>query len=118
MALYEVCIAGNPTATQVADVKAALEASLAPQGKTLGTDVGLHLLPPNFDPSDRSVSVVVYFGGPNHSVTSVERAMRRGTPVIPVVSNPSHVAAEMPGSLSSLNCLSFDIREANAWQPQ
>jgi hypothetical protein len=109
MALYEVCLTGNPTTAQLNDVKGAVEVCLASQGKVLGVDVEWHVLPASFNPPERSASTVLFFGGTSHSTASVDIARAKGIPIIPIVSKLVNVSAEIPPSLTSLNCLSYQV---------
>lgn len=107
MALYEVCLTGNPTPAQLSDVKSAVEVCLASQGKVLGVDVEWHVLPARFDPPERSAATVLFFGGKNHSTAAVDIARAKGIPILPIVSTSPNVSKEIPPSLTSLNCLSY-----------
>lgn len=109
MALYEVCLTGNPTAAQLNDVKGAVQVCLASQGKVLGVDVEWHVLPASFDPPERSAAAVLFFGGANHSTASVDLARAKGIPILPIVSTLLNVSAEIPVSLASLNCLPYNV---------
>jgi len=107
MPLYEVCLAGNLDATKVAEVRKAIEEGLAPQGKTLGVDVGWQVTPSIYSPPERVAAVVLFFGGADKSVLSFKDALKRGIPCLPIVSDLKNVSAETPTELTALNCIGY-----------
>lgn len=104
---YEICLAGNIDATQVADVRAAVEQALALQGKALDIDVAWKVAPTSFSPPERVGAVVLFFGGANKDVSPFAAALLRGVPCLPIVSDLSNVSAEIPEELTALNCIGY-----------
>ena len=107
MALYEICLAGNLDATKVAEVRKAIEEHLLPQGKSRGSEVAWHVSPARFSPPERVAAVVLFFGGPDKSVTLFKDALSRGIPCLPIVSDLKSVSADIPTELTALNCLGY-----------
>ena len=107
MPLYEICLAGNPDATTLAEIKEAISKALACQSKTLGKDVGWHVKPTSFDPAESVASVVLFFGGTDHDISSFANVRARGVPCIPVVTDLKDVTTQLPASLAQLNSLGF-----------
>jgi hypothetical protein len=63
--------------------------------------------PEDFTPSERTSAAAVFFGAHNASLANVEIVLRRGIPILPVVSEINQAMAELPAELHHLNCLAY-----------
>lgn len=105
MALYELAILGYPTVEQTTELQRMTE-QLQLQ-LSLGTsDIKLHVSPKDFRPDRRSCAAALFIGGKSGADFDIASAIDQQTiPILPVVSTPSAVAAEVPQSLRAINCL-------------
>ena len=110
--LYEFAVLGAPSKAQLDELRAIVEQAIKPFGLRIGHEVLWLDRPAIFSPDQRHAAVAVFFGGIDAPAGNVEVLMRRGVPVIPVVSNVSKVQQEIPTMLQPLNCLDYSKGEA------
>jgi hypothetical protein len=79
----------------------------APFCLRLGTEIMWKVCPEDFTPSERTSAAAVFFGAHNASLANVEIVLRRGIPILPVVSEINQAMAELPAELHHLNCLAY-----------
>lgn len=111
MSLYHIGLMGVPTDA----VRDALQAMLMRNLTELGLDREVVLTMPDrpFDPPRDLASVAVYFGAagaPDESARLID-LMHRGVAILPVVSAPNRVSAEIPECLRPINALSLDASD-------
>lgn len=106
--LYHLAVLGAPTEEQVTQLQAIVAAAVQLFGLRLGHEVGWEVRPAAFEPDQQKSSAVVFFGGANAPLANVERLLRRGIPVLPVVSDVAKASVEIPAVLLPLNCLAYN----------
>lgn len=108
MALYELAILGHPTPGQTAELQRLTELLQLQLGLD-ESDIKFHVSPKEFRPNRRSCAAVLFIGGTGGADFDIAAVIdQQAIPVLPVVSTPSAVAAEVPPSLRALNCLFLD----------
>lgn len=109
MALYEVAVLGDPSASQIQLVADGLKTYAAEFHLDYGVDLVLSINPDQFTPNERSGSVAVFFGSPSVVGMDVGDFVDiTKVSMLTVASEESRVSKEIPKSLMSLNCLLFD----------
>jgi len=108
MALYELALLGHPTPEQTNVLQRLTEQLQLQLGLGAGA-IELHVSPLVFRPNSRSCAAVLFIGGPNGADFDIAAAVdQQAIPVLPIASTPGSVAAEVPFSLRSINCLFLD----------
>lgn len=105
--IYSLAILGAPTDTQLSELEAAVAEAVSIFGLSLGKEIGWEVLPYTFIPNQQRSAAVVFFGGIGADHPSLPSLLRSGVPVVPVVSDFSRVASEIPEILRPLNCLLY-----------
>lgn len=109
MPLYEVAIIGDATAEQIEQFDRRLSEAVSSYQLTVGSDLSVVHQPTYFAPDPKSASAVVLFGGPALAAAGIDgRYDSSRIPSIPIASTARRVAAEIPETLQSLNCLLYD----------
>jgi TIR domain len=106
--LYELAILGDPSDAQIQELEAIVSRAVGAFGLRLGHDVSWLVRPDGFDPSQQKGAAAVFFGGANAPPANIDPLLRRGIPILPVVSTIRRVGEEIPESLRRLNCLAYD----------
>src|SRR6185295_10126005 len=106
--LYELGILGSPTDAQVEALTLGVAEATAALGLVVGRDVALTIGDAAFKPASDIPSGAVYFGGAHTAMASLESVLRRGIPVVPIVSSLSRVSVELPEELRRYNSLAYD----------
>jgi hypothetical protein len=107
MKLYELALIGAPTSAQSTAVEKCLTDVLNTFRLHLGVDVGWLIRPSTFEPDQKTSAAVAFFGEVGLSDVGVEELLKRGTPIIPVATEPGKISAEIPDRLKFFNCLTF-----------
>ncbi len=107
MKLYELAILGAPGIGAAEAVEGKLTDVLNTFGLRLGNEVGWSVMPPSFEPDQKTPSAAAFFGDVSVADTGVERWLDRGIPIIPIASAAARISAEVPESLKYLNCLTL-----------
>lgn len=105
--IYSLAVLGSPTDTQLSELEAAVAEAVSMFGLSLGKEIGWEIVPDSFIPNQQRSAAVVFFGGMGADHPSLPSLLRGGVPVVPVVSDFSGVASEIPEILHPLNCLSY-----------
>lgn len=105
--IYSLAVLGSPTETQLSELEAAVAEAVSIFGLSLGKEIGWEVVPNTFIPNQQRSAAVVFFGGVGADHPSLPSLLRGGVPVVPVVSDFSGVASEIPEILLPLNCLSY-----------
>lgn len=106
-AIYNLAVLGAPSEAQVQALEAALAPAVAAFGMTLGDQVAWSVCPATFEPSNKSSSAAVFFGGHGARGMDVGHLLLRAVPVLPVVSSTSKVHDELPDQLRRFNALDY-----------
>lgn len=106
--LYDLAVLGSPTEEIVDALVHEIEASVAPFGLKLNSDIGWNVRPAAFNPEEAKSAAVIFFGGADAPRANIETLLSRGIPILPVVSELSKVQEEIPNILRPLNCLAYD----------
>ncbi|MDH1692362.1 MULTISPECIES: toll/interleukin-1 receptor domain-containing protein [unclassified Pseudomonas] len=104
---YQLALLGSPSESQIADLAESVGSSVAMFGLKLGHEIGWEVVPEIFEPDQKRSSAAVFFGGVGADHSGLLNLLRRGIPVIPVVSDLTRVSTEIPDVLRPLNCLSY-----------
>jgi hypothetical protein len=107
MALYELALMGAPTYEQIDELGQHLSQVVERFGLHLGQEVGWSICPADFNPSQRTAAAVAFFGGVGVSEVGLTAVLRKGVPVIPIVSAAGRFDAEIPLQLGALNGLTY-----------
>src|SRR5262245_28849485 len=107
MALYELALMGAPSNEQVDELARYLSQVIEPFGLRLGQEVGWSIRSTDFEPSQRTAAAVAFFGGAGVSDEGLSAVLRKGVPVIPIVSAAGRFEAEIPLQLGALNGLTY-----------
>jgi len=110
--LYELALLGAPSEVQVTELERLVALAVAPFGLRLGTEVAWFVRPASFDPEQQRSAAAAFFGGAGAPLSNVQALLRRSVPVVPVVSDLTRVAEEIPPLLRPLNCLAYDAAGA------
>lgn len=107
MSLYQLAILGSPSPEQVSKLENILAQVVSMFNLRLGHEIGWDVCPELFEPKQQTSSAAVFFGGKNASLSSIEKLLGRGIPLLPVASDISQVSVEIPAILQPLNCLIY-----------
>lgn len=105
--LYELAVLGRPNADTLTDLEYAISSALDPFGLALGREVGWTLNPPSFQPVERRSAAVVFFGHEEARDDGLAWLIRHSVPILPVVSDFSRIAAEIPPLLRPFNAIAL-----------
>lgn len=87
-------------------VLAELELAVSEAKLEIGREVQLSINPDCFAPSDRTVSVLVFLGGPGTKDVDLLRILGNfDVPILPICTDPDSVQDEIPAAIRHLNCL-------------
>ena len=106
--LYELAVMGAPSEEQVSELEQQIMKAVLKFTLQLRQEVAWHIRPVAFNPEQQRSAAVVFFGGIDAPQANVQDLLRRGIPVLPVVSELSKVHEEIPPVLRPLNCLAYD----------
>jgi hypothetical protein len=106
--LYELAVLGVPSQEQIDDLEQLVSQALLPFGLRLGQEVAWLVLPEAFNPEQQRSAGAVFFGGKDAGLANVPSLLRKGVPVLPVVSDLARVHEEIPLVLRPLNCLAYN----------
>jgi hypothetical protein len=105
--LYELAVLGSPTNEMVVELENCVKKMTAPFCLSLGNEIGWKVRPESFTPSEMNSAAAVFFGARNASLANFEMLLRRGIPILPVVSDINKAMVEIPTELHHLNCLAY-----------
>lgn len=105
--IYQLAVLGSPSTAQISELEEAVGNAVAMFGLRLGQEIGWEIVPEVFTPDQQRSGAAVFFGGADTDHPSLPSLLRRGVPVIPVVSDLGRVSTEVPEMLRPLNCLSY-----------
>lgn len=105
--IYSLAVLGLPTAVQLSELENAITVAVSMFGLRVGQEIGWEVGPDTFIPNQQRSAAVVFFGGVGADHPSLPSLLRSGVPIVPVVSDLSGVANEVPEILRPLNCLSY-----------
>jgi hypothetical protein len=109
MALYELAVLGSPTEEQINSLKNHLAEAATSFQLKVGSDITLSIKPATFTPSNRAAAAAIFFGGLESIKIDIKEVLAsEAIPILPVSSTAAARAAEIPPSLSALNCLFYD----------
>lgn len=109
MALYELAVLGSPTKEQLNNLKDHLSRAAASFQLKLGSDIALSIQPAKFIPNNRAAAAAIFFGGLESVKIDIKEVLASAAiPILPVSSTAATRTAEIPSSLSALNCLFYD----------
>lgn len=106
--LYQLAVLGEPSDVQANELKRIVAETVQLFGLRLGHEVGWEVCPTVFNPDQQKSSAAVFYGVANASLSNVADLMKRGVPILPVVSETGRVTAEIPELLRPLNCLAYN----------
>lgn len=107
MPLYQCLLLGAPTPAQVTTFSSTFDDCLLLFGLQRGLDYTIDKgLQPHF--CNVTATVAVFFGAVGSTYPEAPTMTRLGVPVVPVVSNATQVAAELPADLRNINALIAD----------
>lgn len=106
--LYELAVLGAPSNFVVSELKRCISDATAPFGLQLGAEIGWNVCPNTFNPAQTKSAAAVFFGATEAPIGNVESLLRRGIPILPIVSDVTKVKEEIPAILRPLNCLAFN----------
>ncbi|MGJ7542507.1 hypothetical protein [Variovorax sp. LT1R16] len=107
--LYELAVLGAPTDAILGELESSISAATAPFGLRLGGEIAWHVRPDAFDPAQTKSAAAVFFGAAGAPVSNIASLLRRGIPILPVVSDITKVHEEIPEVLRPLNCLAYNV---------
>jgi len=107
--LYELAVLGAPTTAILRDLESSISAAIAPFGLSLGAEVAWQVRPDAFDPAETKSAAAVFFGAADAPLANLDSLLRRGIPILPVVSDITKVHEEIPAVLRPLNCLAYNV---------
>jgi len=106
--LYELAVLGAPSGTQVKGLEDFVSNAVQLFGLRLGHEIAWRVRPTAFNPAQQRAAAAVFFGGKKAPLANLEELLRRGIPIVPVVSDSSKVHEEIPKVLRPLNCLAYN----------
>lgn len=106
--LYELAVLGSPSDEQVSELEQLVSQAVLHFGLRLGQEVAWLVRPDTFNPEQQRAAAAVFFGGKDAPQVNLESLLRKAIPVLPVVSDPARVHAEIPPVLQPLNCLAYN----------
>lgn len=107
--LYELAVLGSPSDAMVGELERCIADAIAPFGLHLGDEVAWHVRPGAFEPEQKKAAAAVFFGAVDAPLANLESLLRRGVPILPVVSDITKVHEEIPAVFRPLNCLAYDV---------
>lgn len=107
--LYQLIVLGTPSEEQVAELEEIVSQVVLDFGLRLGQEVAWQLLPEHIELEQQKSTAAVFFGGKNASFANLQSLLTKNIPIVPVVSDLTKVAEEIPTLLRSLNCLSYNV---------
>lgn len=105
--IYHLAILGAPSDEQVSELEKNVADAVSMFGLALNQEIGWEVLPTEFIPHQQRSAAAVFFGDVNADHLSLPGLLRGGVPVVPVVSDLSKIATDLPEILQPLNCLSY-----------
>ncbi|QOT82070.1 toll/interleukin-1 receptor domain-containing protein [Cupriavidus basilensis] len=106
--LYQLAVLGAPSEEQVHALEQIVSPAVQLFGLRLGYEVGWVVRPGAFNPDQQRSAAAVFYGGTAAPLANVAQLLRRGIPIVPVVSDATRVAEEIPELLQPLNCLAYN----------
>lgn len=106
-ALYQLAVLGEPTTEQVDQLEGIVAQAVQLFGLRLGHEVGWQVRPAAFHPDQQRMSAAVFYGAANARLANVAYLLKRGVPVLPVISEPGRIT-EIPELLWPFNCLAYN----------
>lgn len=106
--LYQLAVLGAPSDEQADELEQIVAEAVQLFGLRLGHEVGWEVRLAAFNPDQQKSSAAAFYGGVNAPLANVAALLRRGIPILPVVSDAAQVAAEIPQLLQPLNCLAYN----------
>lgn len=106
--LYELAVLGSPTDAILQELESNISAATAQFGLHLGEEIAWHVRPEVFNPAQTKSAAAVFFGAAGAPVANLESLLRRGIPILPIVSDITKVHDEIPAVLRPLNCLAYN----------
>lgn len=106
-ALYQLAVLGEPTTEQVDQLEGIVAQAVQLFGLRLGHEVGWQVRPAAFHPDQQRMSAAVFYGAANAPLANVAYLLKRGVPVLPVISEPGRIT-EIPELLWPFNCLAYN----------
>lgn len=108
MALYELAVLGHPNEAQRQELQR-LVADVQEQFGFVAVEIALYMCPDSFRPNQRSCAAALFIGGEAGASFDIAAVVDpKIVPVLPVVSTPQQVPAEVPPMLRALNCVFLD----------
>lgn len=111
--LYQLIVLGKPSQAQLSELETFISKSVELFNLKLGSEIEWQVCNPDFIPNNRISSAAVFFGHEAAPTDNVTALLDLGVPILPVTSDTSRVAVEIPAILRSLNCLAFNTGGAN-----
>lgn len=105
--LYELAVLGAPSTLQVAELHDLVSAVVVPFGLRLGKEIRWEVRPDAFLPAEQRGAAAVFFGSEPPDTSGLDIILRRGVPVLPVVTDGARVRAQLPEELWPFNCLVY-----------
>jgi len=106
--LYRLVLVGTPTNEEIVEVENNLRVLIRQFGLELGSHVEILTTLANFASDQRTSTAAAYFVGTDASDSGLQKLVKAGVPVIPVVSSITNVAQEVPLQLRKFNCISYE----------
>jgi TIR domain len=106
--LYELAVMGAPSDEQVWELEQLVSQALLLFGLRLNQEVAWLIRPDGFDPQQQRSAAAVFFGGNKAPSANLPNLLRKGIPVLPVVSDLKKVQEELPAVLWPLNSLAYN----------
>jgi len=110
--LYELAVLGSPSNEVVGELEQCIADAVAPFGLSLGDEIAWSVRPKTFNPAQTKSAAAIFFGAVGAPLANMESLLRRGVPILPVVSNTTKVHDEIPTELRALNCLAYNTAGA------
>lgn len=107
--LYRFALIGQPSKVQIEEITEHLERALQLMKLNLGVEIGFEVMPAQFEPAKTESVSVLYFGPSEESDELANKLLSKNIPIVPVVSEPAKVTAEIPPFLRQLNCLDYSV---------
>lgn len=113
--VYEIALLGRPSQAQIDAVTAVIVRAVESFGMRVGDEVSLLVTPTTFAPDKRCAAAAVFFGSVTGSASTTHDAsdalhplLRRGVPIVSVVSDLRRTRQELPTVLHPLNAIAYD----------
>jgi hypothetical protein len=105
--LYELAVLGSPSDLVIGELERCIADAVAPFGLHLNVEISWSVRPNAFDPIQTKSAAAIFFGAADAPLANIESLLRRGIPILPVVSDIAKVNEEIPAVLRPLNCLAY-----------